>query len=332
MRPSGLFSSDNRLFELARLGRLRLPKAMAENTRRSIDHIFYPIAVLLFSLMLPILVGIFVLPLLVVLLLARGSDWVQGLVMGGGSDPFMLIVGFAPIYLLIWAWLKLFERRPLWTTGLEWPGWLAKYARGLLVGLLMFSAVVGLMAIPGFLVVEPGSPSTGVLAFAGGSLLIFLAWMVQGGAEELLTRGLVMPIVGLRFGPALGIFFSSLLFTVLHLLNPNLSLIALLNLFLFAVFAALYALYEGGLWGIFAIHTVWNWSQGNLFGFEVSGGQVTSAVIFNLSERGPDWLTGGNFGPEGGLVVTLVLVAGSLLLLIAQPLKAARILAPAQTD
>jgi len=109
---------------------------------------------------------------------------------------------------------------------------------------------------------------------------------------------------------------SSLVFALLHSLNfiglamdPFYIGLALLNLFLFAVFTVLFALYEGGLWGVFAIHAVWNWAQGNVFGFEVSGGPAAGGTLFNLMEVGPDAITGGPFGPEGGLSVTVVLVA-----------------------
>jgi membrane protease YdiL (CAAX protease family) len=105
-----------------------------------------------------------------------------------------------------------------------------------------------------------------------------------------------------------GIIISSVIFTIMHALNPNLSFVAILNLFLFGLFAALYALFEGGLWGVFSIHAAWNWMQGNVFGFEVSGGFAPGGTIFDLMEVGPDVITGGPFGPEGGLSVTVVLV------------------------
>jgi hypothetical protein len=119
-----------------------------------------------------------------------------------------------------------------------------------------------------------------------------------------------MPVIGARYRPIWGILSSSLVFAVLHSLNPNLNPIAILNLFLFGLFTALYALYEGGLWGVFSLHTVWNWAQGNLFGFEVSGLARPVGTLFDLMEVGPDAITGGPFGPEGGLAVTVVLVVG----------------------
>lgn len=71
---------------------------------------------------------------------------------------------------------------------------------------------------------------------------------------------------------------------------------------------ALRASREGSLWGISALHSVWNWIQGNFFGFQVSGMDIGGGSLLNLKTVGADWLTGGAFGPEGGLAVMFVLV------------------------
>lgn len=313
MSSKNLLSTDNHLLQLARRGRLRLPKSTSDSGHRLVDRLLYPIAVAIYGIMAPILAGLCLLPLLPILLLTQDSESLQASILGASSNPILLVIVFAPLFLLVWLWLWLFEQRPPWTTGLEWPRWLAKYMRGLLVGLLMFSAAIAILALFGALKRDTTGTS-GLSALTIGSVIIvFGGWMVQGAAEELLTRGFVLPVFGVRFGAIVGILVSSMLFMILHLLNSNISPIALLNLFLFGVFAALFALFEGGLWGIFAIHSIWNWAQGNLFGFEVSGSDVGPAVIVNLSETGPDWLTGGPFGPEGGLAVTLVLVTSSFI-------------------
>ena len=59
---------------------------------------------------------------------------------------------------------------------------------------------------------------------------------------------------------------------------------------------------------LFGIHAAWNWAQANLFGFEVSGLPPAGGMLFDLMEVGPDVVTGGPFGPEGGLAVTIVLI------------------------
>lgn len=317
MQRDSLLSAENHLYQLARLGRLRLPKSTSEDARRLFDRIIYPIAVVIFGFVTPILAGLFLLPFLLILWVTQGDEALLDTVANSGDSVVFLFLGFVPIYVMIWIWLWLFERRQLWTAGLEWSRWLRKYLRGLLVGLLMFSTSVVILAAFGFITTESTAPGAQRAMAVGTALLIVGGWMVQGGAEELLTRGFVLPIIGSRYGSVIGILISSLIFSALHLLNPNINLIALLNLFLFAVFAALYALFEGGLWGVFAIHAVWNWTQGNLFGFEVSGSEISSAVIFNLTETGPDWLTGGPFGPEGGIVVTGVLLVSSILVFVA---------------
>jgi hypothetical protein len=226
------------------------------------------------------------------------------------DQTIFLVLAFGPIFLIVWAWLAAFEKRPFWTLGLERAGALKKYGRGLLIGLVLFGGAVGVSAMLGHMAVEPPDSQAQGLAALGGVLLVLLGWMVQGAAEEALTRGWMLPVLGARYGPGWGIVVSALFFAVLHSLNPNLNPVAMLNLFLFGVFAALYALWEGGLWGIFAIHTVWNWAQGHLFGLQVSGMTVPGGALFNLLETGPDLITGGSFGPEGGLAVTLVLLAG----------------------
>jgi hypothetical protein len=301
-----LLSPDNHLFRLARIGHLRLPESWLLKRPVLFEKVLYPAIVLVFAYMVPFLSVILGLPLLAITYFipdVRQTSLAQ----------FLLLVGsFLPIFFLVWIWLWLFERRPLWTTGMERP-FLKKYVRGLMAGLFMFTAVVALLAVLDSVVTETPLAERFSLVTLGGTLLIFLGWMIQAAAEELLARGFLLPLIGTRWGPLAGVLVSALFFALLHLSNPHLGFISLLNLALFGLFAALYALYEGGLWGIFAIHAIWNWAQGNLYGFSVSGIEIHDGLLFDLMENGPDWLTGGLFGPEGGLVVTFVLIISAAL-------------------
>lgn len=288
---------QSRLLVLARTGRLRVPANWLARFPVLIDRGVYPVLVLLFAVAVPQLAGLLGLPL-VLFAFDPGAPSAPGF-------TAVLLASFAPIFLLIWLWLRLAEQRPLWTTGMEKPA-LKPYLRGLLVGLALFGTAVLLLALLGFVQLERPFNGLGALSVAG-ALLIFTGWMVQGAAEELLTRGFLLPVLGVRWGTAVAVLISSLLFSALHLANPNVNAISILNLTLFGLFAALYALVEGGLWGVFAMHAVWNWAQGNLFGFAVSGMEIKSGTLLDLMEIGPDEVTGGLFGPEGGLVVTAVL-------------------------
>ncbi len=313
---ASLLTPANHLFELARSGQ-RLP------------HIILAI-VLTFIIVLVAGLGGGIIAVVIVLLMSipganvslDDPNALAGLILPdtGLEQAIYLIFSFGPIFLILWGWLALFEKRPLWTIGLERAGMWHKYLRGLLVGLLMFVAAIGISGAFGFIAFEDGHPQQQGLAAVGGVLIVFLGWMVQGAAEEALTRGWLFSVIGARYAPVLGLIVSSVVFATMHGLNffglgmgPIFIGLALLNLFLFGVFTVLYVLYEGGLWGVFSIHTVWNWAQGNVFGFEVSGGPAVGGTLFNLMEVGPDAITGGPFGPEGGLSVTVVLVVSCVI-------------------
>ena len=257
-----------------------------------------------------------VIPIIVVLGLIYGFTE-TGVSLAGISNTMagfwmgmQLIFAFILMYVFLWAWLKWFEKRPFWTLGYEIKDALSQYGRGFLIGALMFAGSVGILSLFGSVSFEQGDPSKQGLAAVAGVLLVLIGWVVQGGAEEVLIRGWVLPVIGARYKPWLGLLISSIIFALLHGLNPGLSAIALVNLALFGVFAGLYAMREGSMWGISALHSVWNWVQGNFFGFQVSGTDAEGGTLINLMETGADWLTGGEFGPEGGLAVTIVLVIG----------------------
>ncbi len=230
----------------------------------------------------------------------------DGVALSSGQQTVLLISSFLPIFFIVWLCLRLFENRGLASIGMQIPQFLGHYLRGVVVGLLMFGSVALPMWALGLAELEAPFSSSVI----GGSLLLLVGWIVQGAGEEVLVRGYLMQIYGRITNPLIAIIISSLFFAFLHIANNGIVPLALINLSLFGIFAALYTIAEGGLWGIFAIHSVWNWAQGNLFGFEVSGNDVGENTIINLVETGPDLWTGGLFGPEGGLIVTIVLLIG----------------------
>ena len=111
--------------------------------------------------------------------------------------------------------------------------------------------------------------------------------------------------IGARYQPWIGVLGSSLIFGLAHAGSHGIRPLGYLNLFLFGVFAAVYALAEGGLWGICAWHAVWNWAMGDLLGFATDG-TPHSGLLSSIRADGPDIITGGAFGLEGGLACTAV--------------------------
>ncbi len=241
----------------------------------------------------------------------------------GASIEFtlLLILLFSPIFLFVWLIVHFFEKRPWWTTGLSlnnaprpyYAFWL--YAKGFLVGGLLFSGALGLLGGMGFLKINASPVQSFGFLSIGTVGIVLIGWVVQGAAEEYLFRGWLLPILSVRYTPWIGILVSTILFALFHLFNPSAGPIALINLCLFGFFAGLYALYEEGVWGVFGLHTAWNWVQGNVFSFPVSGLSVPGGPLLVLNATGPQTITGGQFGLEGGLAVTVILTIACLIII-----------------
>ena len=188
---------------------------------------------------------------------------------------------------------------------LKGPGKIAKeYLLGLIAGFIMMSAVCLILTVSGQIKISGfGIGSSAVKLF----FINLIMWFPQGASEELLFRGYMIPRIESRYKRAVAVFFSSLLFSVFHSLNMGYTPLASVNLFLIAVLFALIYIKTGSIWMTSAIHTMWNLSQGNIYGLQVSGNEAHAAIINTAyAADAKDIITGGAFGPEGGLAVTAV--------------------------
>ncbi len=201
---------------------------------------------------------------------------------------------------------RFIEKRKLRTMGFIKKDFILEYAAGLLIGAFLFSAAVLICYSTGTLTFNGISPS-----FAASTLMLFLlAYMVQGMSEEVLCRGYFMVSVSRKSSLVTAVLANSLVFGCLHLLNPGISVLSFINLVLFGTFASVYMLRRGSIWGAAAIHSSWNFVQGNLFGVSVSGTGKTTSLLSSTLSSGGTLINGGAFGLEGGLGVTIVLVLG----------------------
>lgn len=220
-----------------------------------------------------------------------------------------LVFGTGSVILFFIFYTKAIEKRPFFTIGLHQENKLKKYIKGALVaiGMQIFYFVVVIIFGWGEVVREPIYANSGLGISAIPYVLLFLAgFMIQGASEEVVVRGWMMPVLSRYYKVPIAIIVSSLFFSFLHMGNPNISNLALVNLALYGIFAALYAINDGGLWGGFAQHSVWNWFMGNVLGLPVSGMIIGNTSLIETKLIGPDFITGGSFGPEGGILVTLI--------------------------
>lgn len=209
------------------------------------------------------------------------------------------------------AFCKLLQKRKMNTLGFHKKGWVKEYLVGWVVGFVLFSAAVLICVLTGSLSFEGISPT-----FAIGTFLLFtLGFIIQGMSEEVLCRGYFLVSVGRRYSMLIAILANSVFFAVLHLSNSGISVLAFINLALFGIFASVYFIKRNDIWGISAVHSVWNLVQGNVYGIRVSGMKLSCSVLSSEMIEGKELINGGAFGLEGGLAVTIVLTVGTLILL-----------------
>lgn len=225
--------------------------------------------------------------------------------------PFLLF-GFVFMILALFLWVRWAEGRPLATLGFVKKESLVELAKGLAVGFLLFSLVALLMLLS-----EAGSFEWGQLTMGPFIYILILLplWMIQGGAEELVTRAWLLPVAVKKTNLPIGLLTSSLLFALLHLGNPDIGILPILNIALFGLFASLYLLRTDNVWGIIGLHAAWNFSQGNIYGFSVSGRGVDAAVLNFIPKSEWSWLTGGVFGAEASIFSSFILLLAVLYLL-----------------
>ncbi|MHA6800709.1 CPBP family intramembrane glutamic endopeptidase [Bounagaea algeriensis] len=228
-------------------------------------------------------------------------------VLRGGVGPVdqaaMLLSGAGALVLLA-LWLRFKEARPFGSLGFPATRRVpAVLLVGAAVAAVALSLPVAINLLGGQYEVRAVSASAMVLA-------LLLAFAVQASTEEVLTRGYLLQITHRRWGLPAALAVQAVLFTLLHVTNLEVSVIALVNILLIGVLLGFWAVTEGGLWGVCAFHTVWNWAQGNVYGIEVSGMDLgTTWWDVSADPAGAAPITGGGFGVEGSAITTLVLAA-----------------------
>ena len=142
-----------------------------------------------------------------------------------------------------------------------------------------------------------------------GTLLFFLLVAVT---EEVMLRGFVLGrMLSAGMNRFVALFLSSALFSAMHLFNPNFALLPFVNILLAGCLLGASFLYTRNLCFPVVLHWFWNWLQGPVLGYEVSG-MDSGETLLTLRLTGSDLLTGGSFGFEGSLLCTVLLVVGTL--------------------
>lgn len=215
----------------------------------------------------------------------------------------------------VWLFTAVFEKKRIAELGLAVKSGLGRQV--LLGSMLAFISMtlIFIILVLGKLIKINGYrwDQLGAGAIAAALGLSLLEYILVAFSEEILCRGYIMHHLRERCGNVTAVIGSALIFALLHIFNPNVTLLALVNIFLVGVLFSYTVLLTGSLWMAIGYHLLWNFSQGSIYGLSVSG--MTNEGLVQVTQGSSyQWLTGGAFGPEGGLLVTLVIILGILLL------------------
>jgi len=211
---------------------------------------------------------------------------------------------------------RLFEHKPLAVVGLAFhPCWVKELCMGLGIGGIMMVSLGGAEALLGLARFARNTlPAKAELAYGGG---LFLILLIAATNEELIFRGYPFQKLVESLGPPGAVAVSSAFFGLAHLENSHHTWISTLNTMLVGIPLSLAYLRTRSLWMPVGMHFTWNYVQGFVFGLPVSG-YTFSTSLLNAHVHGAAWLTGSEYGPEGGLLSTVVVVGAGIYFLTAR--------------
>lgn len=219
-----------------------------------------------------------------------------------------ILTNFFAGLILVFFFRKIADRQNISSLGLAWKGFGKERTGGLLAGILLITVIatiLWLMKLVQWFTAD--ADAQGLLIVLGLLLLVAIG-------EELVFRGYVLSNL-MQFMPKeAALFISSILFAVFHSLNPNFSIIAFINIFIAGVLLGVNYIYTKNLWfGIF-FHFSWNFFQGPVLGFQVSG--IDLPALLQQDLRGSVLLTGGRFGLEASWLTTFAMSVTTIILYV----------------
>ena len=206
----------------------------------------------------------------------------------------------------VWIFQKFINRESFTSIGLEFSGYKDDFVSGLLLGIGLIVLGFGTLYIFNFL-------SVASIQFSLIDQLFYLSlFAVVSLNEEIAIRGYILQNLSSSFNKYIALVLSSLVFMIMHIGNPNMSAVPLFNLFLAGLLLGVYYIHKNNLWFPIGAHITWNYFQGPVLGFEVSGNDVDSIFIQSLD--GSELITGGEFGFEGSIILTVFMIIGIIYL------------------
>lgn len=227
------------------------------------------------------------------------------------DDPLLqiaVVIGWCAVGFAVYiGFVRLVERRAV--TELAPPGMGRELGIGLLIGAGLYTACILILIVAGIYRIDGLNPVSAMLP----AIAVPLS---SGIFEELLFRGVLFRVVEEWLGSWISLAVSSLVFGLVHLMNPTATLLGAIFISAEAgiLLAAAYMLTRR-LWMSMGFHFAWNFTQSAVFSGTVSGGYALPGLI-KPDIDGPALLTGGVFGIEASVIAFVLCTATGVVLLI----------------
>lgn len=201
---------------------------------------------------------------------------------------------------------KFADRRPLMALGFEWRRFRNDAAAGFFLGILLM--VTGSLV----LVMLQYLYFTGITVSTTSLLTSVLLFVLVAFTEEIAFRGYILGNLLQSMNKWLALVITAILFSLFHISNDNIGLIPLLNIFIAGLLLGINFIFTRNLWFAIALHFSWNFFQGPILGYEVSG--TSTGQLLTQQLAGPDLFTGGDFGFEGSIICLVLNTLATVLL------------------
>ena len=251
--------------------------------------------ILLFIVLHVALVALLSTPLLLLWPAGQGSP--SGSLAPLINELIMLVAGVLAVYIVL-----RIRHLPWSGVGLRLRGWWRDFGAGIALAAALYAVGFAICLATGAVTVGGAQLS---LRGQATSLLLFLMVAVY---EETVSRGFLLGrMIDGGVHRLWALLLSSLLFSSMHLMNPNFALLPFINIVLAGILLGASYIYTRNLALPIALHWGWNYLQGPVLGFEVSGTRLTDSLL-SLQLTGSDLISGGAFGFEGSLTCTVLML------------------------
>jgi membrane protease YdiL (CAAX protease family) len=248
--------------------------------------------------------------------------------LGGGSPDLYIekIVLYLAVIVAIMFTTRIIDKRRFSETGIYLKrSWWVDLGFGLLLGVVLMTIIFIVELAAGWISIKEilynGNSDQPLLV---GLLPPLLLMLIVGVAEELFFRGYLLlnlaegfnlHMISPRWAVIIAWLLTSALFGFAHIINPNATVISSVYITLAGIWLGLGYILTGSLAIPIGIHITWNFFQGYVFGFPVSGGRDFTTTAIVIEQGGPQLWTGGAFGPEAGLIGLATILLGVLVVI-----------------